>query len=231
MFQPRRRCRAESNSWKLRLSTRLLSGLGALFVLFGVLPSPARALPPVERHNWTVALGVGTGKADVELNPTDYQTGWTRGASAEYRIGRLIGPHFMVAVGNRQWLDEGGIEELKIRASIQNLDLMLTVYPGKTSNWTSGFYVSGGAGRAHARLTALEPIPGGPNQYGETYEIVAKEDENGFSWSAGFGYEFRISTHFTAGAGFSYNFLDFQDEAIFNQAKFYPGGVTLHWYF
>jgi opacity protein-like surface antigen len=112
---------------------------------------------------------------------------------------------------------------------MQNLSLVLTAYPGRTTNWTSGFLATG-AGLAHARLSALEPYPGGSNEWGESYEVVAKTDESGWGLLVGVGYELRISTHFAVGLVIDFNYLEFEDE-ILDQARFIPGGLNLNWYF
>jgi opacity protein-like surface antigen len=207
-----------------------------LFLAGGLCLSPpltgtAHATSPVERHGWGAGVAYGIGSADVTLKPSaiDTNTGYTRGASPQFRLGKMVGSHFMVGLEDRQWMNETGLGDEKLRANFQNFNVVLTVYPGKTSNWTSGFFLQGGAGVAHARTSVLEPIPGG-NEWGETFEVVGKLDESGKGFMFGAGYEFRVSSHLAAGLTTSFNSLTFDDN-VYDTVKFFPGGLNLNWYF
>jgi opacity protein-like surface antigen len=142
----------------------------------------------------------------------------------------MIGSHFSIGIEDRQWLDEAGVQGDKIRGNIQNVNLVLTVYPGSTKNLTSGFILQAGIGIAQARLSLLEPFEGGKNEWGETHEVIAKTDEGGSGWLVGAGYEIRVSSHFAAGATVTFNSLTFDDQ-IFDTVEFIPGGLHLNWYF
>lgn len=202
----------------------------AALALLSPLATPAHAARPVERHNWVAGVAYGVGRADVDLNNDEIQTGWTKGASPQFRFGKMIGSHFSIGLENREWLDEGGNADYKVRANFQNFNVVLTAYPGRTSDMTSGFFIHAGAGISHARLSALEPIPGGGDQWGNTYEELVVHDESGFGYMVGAGYELRVSSHFAVGAVVSYNSLTFDDQ-VFDQVKFFPGGLNLNWYF
>ena len=210
-------------------------GVWAGFVLAaGIMLLPpfvgtARATSPVERHSWGAGVAYGIGAADVTLKSNDPTTGYSRGASPQFRVGKMVGSHFMIGLEDRQWMNETGITGEKLRANFQNFNVVLTVYPGRNSNWTSGFFLQGGAGVAHARTSLLEEIPGG-NEWGETFEVVGKLDESGSGFMFGAGYEFRVSSHLAAGITTSFNSLSFDDD-IFDTVKFFPGGLNLNWYF
>jgi opacity protein-like surface antigen len=194
------------------------------------LSSVGEGGPPVERHHWVAGVAYGVGPANVDLNSTEMETDWRRGASPQFRLGRMIGRHFMIGLEDRQWMDEGGIRDYKIRGNIQNVSLVMTTYPGRTTDWTSGFLVQLGAGIAHARISALKPIEGGQDEWGATYELVDKRDESGWGFVVGGGYEFRVSSHFAVGVVATFNYLEFHDQII-DQARFIPGGLNLNWYF
>ncbi|HET9952493.1 MAG TPA: hypothetical protein VFS09_11935 [Candidatus Eisenbacteria bacterium] len=199
---------------------------------FSSLPpfaSMARGASPVERHGWAAGVAYGIGSADITLKTNDPEGDYTRGASPQFRFGKMVGSHFMIGLEDRQWMNETGLGDEKVRANFQNFNVVLTVYPGKTSNWTSGFFLQGGAGVAHARTSVLEPIPGG-NEWGETFEVVGKLDESGSGFMFGAGYEVRVSSHLAVGLTTSFNSLTFDDE-IFDTVKFFPGGLNLNWYF
>lgn len=199
----------------------LLSSLGA---------GSAGAVAPVERHDWAVGLAWGLGTGTVTMVDQVEGTDWARGGSPQLRVGRRVGSHLMVGLENRQWLHEAGLAEYKIRGNMQDLCLVLTAYPGRSTDWTNGFYAQAGYGWAHGRLSGLEPIEGGANEWGETYEVIYKHDGRGWATVLGLGYEFRINRHCAAGVAVSYNFLSFDDD-VFEEAEFVPAAVNLNWYF
>ncbi|HEX7881081.1 MAG TPA: outer membrane beta-barrel protein [Candidatus Eisenbacteria bacterium] len=202
----------------------------ALAAMVSVLPRSASALPPIDRHNWSAGVAYGVGHADIDFVNQDITVDGERGGTPQFHISRMIGSRFMLGIANRQWMDEGGLYEGKIRCNTQSLSLMLTVYPGNLANWTSGFYLQGGYGFANARISLLERAEGGVDEHGNTYVVVRKEDEGGTAVGLGAGYEFRISSHFAAGVNVSYNQLSINGE-IFDGANFVPGGIHLNWYF
>jgi hypothetical protein len=215
-------------------SARRSAALLTLAIVAGIAFPPgglAQGIHPVERQDWTLGLAYGVGRASVELNADVASTDWTQGGSPQFRVGRMIGDHLMIGVEDRQWLDEGGLGEYKVRANLQNVSFVVTAYPGRTTDWTSGFFVQVGGGYAHARLSGLEPYEGGSNEWGETYEVVYKHDAGGWGAVFGLGYELRLSRHFAAGIATSYNLLRFDDDEVFKEVETFPGGLNLNWYF
>lgn len=206
----------------------LLALIFTLAVSFGA--SAAHALRPVERHQWCVGLAYGVGRATVDWQGRPAGSEWNEGAAPQYRFGRLLTPHFMLGIEHRQWLNEGGLAGYKVRGNAQNLSLVLTTFPGRTTDWTGGFFVKVGGGLAHGRVSALEPFSE-PTEWGETYELVYKHDARGWAALAGIGYEFAVSKHVAAGVFVTYNLLRFDDDEVFDQVQFYPGGLNLNWYF
>jgi len=218
-------------TWR-RPGHRLVSGLvlAACTTLLPLTEAPAQAARPVERHDWSVGLAYGVGHASLEFNEAAPSTDWSRGGSPQFRVGRMIGHHLMFGIEDRQWLNEGGLKGYKVRGNMQNLCLVLTAYPGRTTDLTSGIFLQLGGGYAHGRLTGLEPFEGGSNEWGETYEVVYKHDAGGWGAMVGIGYEFSLSRHFAAGIATSYNVLRFDDD-LFERTEFFPGGLNLNWYF
>jgi opacity protein-like surface antigen len=208
------------------LSLVLGIGIPAAPFLSGV----CRAAQPMERHNWSVGVAFGVGPADVDYHSDQVSSDWQRGASPQARLGLMIGRHLMLGIEDQQWLDEAGVQDYKVRENFQNVNFVVTLFPGRTTNLTSGFLLRVGAGLAHARASALEPYPGGANEWGETYEVVAKQDESGWGYLVGGGYELRLSPHMAAGAVFTFNNLEF-NEKIFDRVRFVPGSLNLTWYF
>jgi hypothetical protein len=194
------------------------------------LPGVCRAVQPMERHNWSAGVGFGVGPADVEFNSAATNSDWQRGAAPQLRVGRMIGGHFMVGFEDRQWMDESGVQDYKVRGNIQNVDLVVTVFPGRSDDLTSGFLLQAGAGLAHARTSVLEPYPGGANEWGETYEVMAKKDDSGWGFLVGGGYELALSRHLGMGAVFTFNSVEF-DQGIYDRVRFIPGALNLTWYF
>jgi len=204
--------------------------VSVLAAMIPVMPLTASALPPVERHNWSAGVAYGIGHADLDFVDDDITVDGERGGTPQFHISRMISRRFMLGIANRQWMDEGGLYEGKIRANTQSLSLMLTIYPGDLANWTSGFYLQGGYGFANARISLLERAEGGVDEHGNTYIPVRVEDEGGTAVTFGAGYEFRLSSHFAAGVNVSYNQLSINGE-IFDGSNFVPGGIHLNWYF
>lgn len=193
----------------------------------------AHAVRPVERHDWVVGLAYGVGRASVEMDASVAAAAsmdWDRGGSPQFHVGRMIGRHLMLGIEDQQWLNEGGLGEYKVRGNVQNVCLVLTAYPGRTEDMTSGFFLRLGGGYAHGRLSGLEPYEGGANEWEETYEVIYKHDAGGWGATIGAGYEFRISRHFAAGVTTSYNILRFDDD-VYEEVEFFPGGLHFNWYF
>jgi hypothetical protein len=92
----------------------------------------------VERHDWTVGLAYGVGHGTVELNELENSPDWGRGGSPQMRVGRMLGRHFMLGIEDRQFLKESGLEDYKVRGNVQNVSLVLTAFPGRTTDMTSG---------------------------------------------------------------------------------------------
>ena len=205
--------------------------IAAVCLLLALLPAGrAQAIQPVERDDWSVGLAWGLGSGSVTFDELQTPTDWAKGGSPQMRVGRRLNSHLMLGVELRQWLNETGLADYKIRGNVQNLSLVLTAYPGSATNLTSGLYLQAGGGFSHGRLSGLEPIEGGENEWGETYEVIYKHDAQGWGAVVGAGYEFRLSRHCAAGLAVSYNFLSFDDD-VFDEAEFVPASLNLNWYF
>lgn len=180
--------------------------------------------------DWVLGLSYGVGRASVDLDtPTD-SADWARGASPQVRFGRRLGRHFVLGLENRQWLNEGGLGDLKLRGNVQSVNVVLTAYPWRAVGSSRGFFAEIGAGYGHGRITALEPVPVDEQEWGETFEEIYKHDASGWSATFGLGYEVRFARHFAAGLVVSFNMLRFDDE-VFDRADFVPGGLIVNWYF
>lgn len=200
-----------------------------LFILILAAGLSAQAAEDQDSPNWTLGLGVGTGHATIELNDFPSDPDWTRGATPRFSFGRLVGSNLIVGLEVRQWLNEGGFQEYKVRGNMQNVSLFLTWYPTRKTSRNGGFFVQGGGGFSHARVSGLEPIPGG-NEWGETFHVIDKEDSGGEAVSFSLGYEFAVTARVGVGLSLSYNILWF-DDGLFNKTEFVPGGLNLSWYF
>jgi len=197
-------------------------GLGA--------PASSSAQEPHARDHWTVGVAYGPGTAKITGGNDSLSTGWLEGPAQSVRIGHSVGPFARAGYEHQAWLREQGFHDHKLRAGTQLEALALTAYLGRPGSALGGLYLTAGGGYAHCRLTLLEPLAPGESDIGDTYRIVAKQDEFGWGGFGGVGYEFRISRSFSAGLMISYNYLDIGDE-VFDTATFVPLMANLNWSF
>jgi hypothetical protein len=196
----------------------------------GVGAADAFALKRHTRDGWMFGIGIGYGESKIETGSAlkNLDTGWQEGSCPQIRLGKMLGPHFMVSFDQKGWLDEQGVGASKVRAGIQTFAAALTVFPGNPDNETGGIYVRGGVGFANARLTVFENsyIGAGP----DSLDSGEHKDEGGVGFTVGGGYEFRLSSALAAGIDVSANYQRI-DGAIFDETWFFPTVLSLNWYF
>ena len=193
------------------------------------MPARSRAEAPHGHDKW--ALGLAYGPASAQITGSDsLTTDWLNGPAQSMRFGRMLNPSLKLGFEHQAYLREQGFHDLKIRAGLQLEALGITGYPGRAGTAWSGLFVTGGLGWAHCRLTFLEPLAPGESPIGDTYESIFKQDEYGWGWFGGLGYELPISRNFTAGALLTYNRVNI-DGSIFDHAQFVPLVANLNWSF
>jgi opacity protein-like surface antigen len=227
-----------------------MSGLAAVALMTTLVPT-SRAFHPHDRKGPMVGISIGGGESEIELSqdflaelPEGTQppsSEWIEGYAPGFRLGYGIGNHFMISFENRQWLDEGAItatsaEQVdKLRVNTQHYSFVLTVFPASPKSFAGGIYIQAGVGWSNSRFTILEPHDVDengniiPNEWGENFEEIYKEDDPGTAYSIGAGYEFRIMKRVAAGVAMSYNYLDSSGQ-IFDKSRFVPITWTLNWY-
>jgi len=127
-----------------------------------------------ERHGFWLNLGLGAGqersKFADEINWSDPLTKPT----GSIIVGGTVSPNLRVGVQLNGWADSHYDQGVKVTDYLGGLLLVGQFYPSRRS----GFYLKGGGG--FSRVGTDVPGPGGIH-------------EDGFGWTAGLGYELRVS--------------------------------------
>ena len=199
--------------------------LAIAFLVIGT--SPALALKPVTREGWKVGVAYGPGQARIKGSDS-LDIGALKGLAQSIRVGRMFGGRFLVGYEHQAWVREQGFHDLKVRAGTQLEALGVTTFLAKPGSAWGGLYVAVGGGRAHCRLTFLEPLAPGESAIGDTYEVVFMQDEFGWGGYGALGYDMQITRSFAAGLMASYNYLDIGG-GIYDTVKFTPIVANLNW--
>jgi hypothetical protein len=199
--------------------------LAIAFLAIGA--DPAHALKPVMREGWTVGVAYGPGRAQI-AGADSLDIGSLKGLAQSIRVGRMFGSRFRIGYEHQAWVREQGLYDLKLRAGTQLEALGVTAFLARPGSAWDGLFVAVGAGRAHCRLTLLEPLAPGESAIGDTYEVVFKQDEFGWGGYGALGYDLQITRHFAAGLMASYNYLDIGG-SLFDTVQFTPVVANLNW--
>lgn len=194
------------------------TGAVLLAALYLALPASSEALSHYERSDWMLGVGMGYGRGLFET-PSGREDRYTDGALPAIYFGRMIGQHFMVGLAYEGWMFElGGVVDdttavndttaVKFRRSLQIVGFSATVFPGSVKNWTGGIYLRATAGKGWAG-SAAQMV-----HIDEPQHNAPRIDEWGYGASLGAGYDFWINRHFTTGLGFTYDFLDLDDQIV-----------------
>jgi hypothetical protein len=105
----------------------------------------------------------------------------------------MLGQHFMVDACWGEWLVEFGEDPVKYRRTLQSWGLALTLYPGNPLGPSGGIYLRAGSGLGLAGTAQKNAVEGEAQRRGERY------DDYGYSVFGEGGYEFWITSAFTAG--------------------------------
>jgi hypothetical protein len=121
-------------------------------------------------------LGLGAGTESSRLEPeTSYTDGLTKPAFS-LRLGGTINPHLRLGVEATGWADrhyDSGLED-NVTSYLGGLLLIGQFYPSRRA----GLFVKGGLGVTRSG----EDVPGPGDLH-----------EDGFGWTAGLGYEIKLS--------------------------------------
>ena len=186
----------------------------------------AHALKPLTREGWSLGLAYGPGRAQI-TGADSLDIGSLKGLAQTIRISRMFGERFRVGYEHQAWVREQGLYDLKLRAGTQLEALEVTAFLAKPGSGWEGLYFTVGGGRAHCRLTLLEPLLPGESAIGDTYEVVFKQDEFGWGGFGALGYDLQITRHFAAGLMASYNYLDIGG-GLFDTVQFTPVVANLN---
>ncbi len=188
-----------------------------------------------ERSNWMVGIGWSVGPGQITnpstipvdnfgeaANATDAYKG---GAAPSVRFGRMFGgQHFMVDACWADWLVEFGEDPTKYRRTLQTWALAVTLYPGDPLGPSGGIYLRAGSGLGLAGTAEKEAIEGEAQHRGDRY------DDYGYSIFGETGYEFWITSTFTAGVNLAYYYFGI-DGAYVESGWFSSLGLALNAHF
>lgn len=195
--------------------------------LLAIASSPALALKPITREGWKVGVAYGPGRAEIKGSDS-LDIGSLKGLAQSIRVGRMFRGRFLVGYEHQAWVREQGFHDLKVRAGTQLEALGVTTFLANPASAWGGLYVAVGGGRAHCRLTFLEPLAPGESAIGDTYEVVFKQDEFGWGGYGAVGYDMQITRSFAAGLMASYNYLDIGG-SLYDTVHFTPIVANLNW--
>lgn len=133
--------------------------------------------PRSDRHGFWVNLGLGAGKESSRLEPeTGYTDGLTK-PSFSLRMGGTVNPNLRLGVELVGWGDRHFDSQFQenVTSYLGGLMLIGQFYPSRRA----GFFLKGGAGLTRS---------------GEAIEGPSSDlHEDGFGWTAGAGYEIKLS--------------------------------------
>jgi hypothetical protein len=174
----------------------LLAGV----ILAAALADPANALPVYPRKDWSVGIGLGLGRGEIE-SPDGSLSEGLEGPSPQWRVARKLGTHWALGVEYEGWFHEEGDSSQKLRRSLQFFGLAVDWYPGNPANAWSGVYLRAAAGIGYTRHATVYL-----NDEGEQIDQVA-EDDSGPGLVLGAGYEFWLARYATVGLATSTGLL------------------------
>jgi hypothetical protein len=150
--------------------------------------------------------------------------GFKGGAAPIVRLGRMLGERFMIDACWDDWLVEFGEDPEKYRRTLQTWGLGLSFYPGDPLGATGGIYLRAGGGLGLAGTAEKNSVEGVAQRRGERY------DDYGYSVFGETGYEFWITSSFTAGLDASAYYFGI-DGVYVEDAWFTSFGLILKAYF
>lgn len=200
-----------------------------LIVTLCLLAPGAQALDSLGRgeQHWTIGLGFGTGRADVQYFGGDVEEKLREGVNTELRGGRLLTPHLALTLEYQGWmLEDGDLSVLsgRVRQGLQIWGVGLNWYPGNPANAWGGLVVRGAVGPALANF-AITLIDENLLELEE-----ARLDEWGWGANLTVGYEWFLTHTFAVGPMLNAGYLSV-DEELVDRAAWTTLSISGAWYF
>lgn len=159
-------------------------------VLLAVAPATVFAAPPQTRRGFWLSFGFGYGSARVECDQCN--AGGREGSFAGWvRLGGTIGDKLLLGWEGNGWLknDKGRLQASEdLTRTLGNSAIIAVFYPRAAS----GFFVKAGAGLSYAGLPPRPKTFCPPLDLACLGAIDEGAHGNGFGFTAGIGYDFRI---------------------------------------
>lgn len=190
--------------------------------------SDARALEAFGRdQGWTLGIGIGMGRADVQYLGGDVKEKLREGVNTEWRLGKMLNRNFALTFDYQGWvLEDGDLSSYsaRFRQGLQIWGAGLAWYPGNPANGWGGtvFRLSSGAALANFAITVLD------ENLLESEE--ARLDEWGWGVNLSGGYEFFVTDTFAVGPMLNVGYLAI-DEALVDRGTWVTVTVLGSWYF
>ena len=179
-------------------------GLVVLVAMAVLAADTAQAFQHFERKTWVTGISYGFGRG-ASKDGTGQETEFRDGGSPQVRFGRMLGRRWLLSADYQGWFVEAGNTDVRLRRSLQNIALAVTLFPGSFTGPTDGIFLRAGVGYGWAGTAGTELV---------TVEESLKQgekirfDEGGLGLMAAAGYDFWISPSFLAGLSLNFNYLD-----------------------
>jgi hypothetical protein len=219
----------------------LLARVLAIAILFGLLAGPAIALDTMGRQEqgWTLGLGFGMGRAQVDYFGGEVQEDLREGVNTEWRVGKMLTPTLALTFDYQGWmLEEGDLTRFpaRFRQGLQVWGPGFTWYPGNPQNAWGGMYfrLSGGFALANFAVTTVD-VDNPLDSHGDQERI----DEWGWAIGGSAGYEFFVTDTVGIGPALNFSYLSIQTEdeefglgeQLIDQGRWLTVTLLGTWYF
>src|SRR5580765_3040464 len=181
------------------MRTSKLLVLGAALIVAASLTSARNASAdpyPQTRDGFYLGLGVGggTGAASISGNGFSASSNRQGGAVGSVRLGWSVMPQLSVGVESNSWART----ESGTTVSMGVATFGATYYPSTTQ----GFFVRSGIGFGNERVSVNQSNASG------------SASQSGFGFTAGTGYEMRLTQHWGIGPAVDYGYVNVKDQGF-----------------
>jgi len=198
------------------MRTSKLLVLGAALIVAASLTSARNASAdpyPQTRDGFYLGLGVGggTGAASISGNGFSASSNRQGGAVGSVRLGWSVMPQLSVGVESNSWART----ESGTTVSMGVATFGATYYPSTTQ----GFFVRSGIGFGNERVSVNQSNASG------------SASQSGFGFTAGTGYEMRLTQHWGIGPAVDYGYVNVKDQGFNISSNYVNFTAQMNWYF
>ena len=198
------------------MRTSKLLVLGAALLVAASLTSARNASAdpyPQTRDGFYLGLGIGggTGAASISGNGFSASSDRQGGAVGSVRLGWSVMPQLSLGMESNTWArSENGAT-----VSMGVATFGATFYP----NPAQGFFVRSGLGWGNEKISASSG-----NSSGDA-------SQSGFGFTAGTGYEMRLTQHWSIGPAVDYGYVNVKNQGFNISSNYVNFTAQMNWYF